>query len=253
MKKMTILWVLLLWLPVLLVAQSRVKCPSCLGSGGMQTMAGFMPCLQCMGNGTITNPNSVNQSAAKRGMADGLCMRGKIELAQGNYDEAFEFLRKAFKNNSREAIFYLGACLELGIGIDVNRDLAKRLYDVGQEMNIADCVDAVRRINTSGFWDANDNMREKFRRILSNLMNVSADPGNVTNSGVNSNPSSSSSPGRTCPYCNGTGSGPDQITYSPNYSGKNETVYCSKCRKYMSPHTHHVPICRVCNGRKVIK
>ena len=252
MKKMTVLWALLLWGPVLLIAQPRVKCPSCLGTGGMQTMAGFMPCLECMGNGTIVDPNYVNQNAAKQGMAEGFCIRGQIELARGNFDEAFVALRKAFENNSKEAIFYLGACLELGIGVNVDRDLAKELYDVGKEMNISDCVNAVKRINTNGFWTANDNMREKFRQMLSYLMNISTDPSYIPNSGM-SNSSSSPSSGKICPYCNGSGNGPEQITYSPNYSGKNETVYCSKCGKYMSPHTHHLPICRVCNGRKVIK
>lgn len=215
-------------------------------------MVGFMPCLGCMGKGTIVDPNYTNQVAAKQGMADGLCMRGKIELAQGNYDEAFKLLTKAFKNNSREAIFYVGVCLELGMGIGVDRDLAKEFYDLGKKMNVGDCIDAVRRIKTNGFWSANDSMREKFRRVLGNAMDITIEPGYISNSNGNSNSSSSSS-GRTCPYCNGTGYGPDQITYSPNYSGKNETVYCTKCRKTMSPHTHHAPLCRVCNGRRVIK
>lgn len=245
------LWVVLLWAPLLLVAQSRVKCPSCLGTGGMQTMAGFMPCLQCMGNGTIIDPNYQIQNAAKQGMAAGLCLRGKIELAQGNYDEAFKYLTKAFKKDSREAIFYVGACLELGMGIDVNRELAKEFYVLGEKMDISDCVDALRRVNSDGFWDANNTMRKRFSQIMCNMMNISAGPDYVPNSAINSG--SSSSTEKTCPYCNGKGTGPDQITYSPNYSGKNEYVYCSTCGKTMSPHTHHAPLCRVCNGRRVIK
>lgn len=253
MRKIVTLCVLLVWFPILIVAQSRVTCPTCLGTGGMQTMVGFMPCLQCYGKGTIVNPEYALQKSRDQGFADGLCIRGKIELAKGNYDEAFKYLTKAFKKNSKEAFFYLGACLELGMGIDVNRDLAKDIYDVGRKMNIPDCVDAVRRINTNGFWPANDNTRENFRQLLSNMMDISAQPGNIPNFGGNGNSSSSSSSGRDCPGCNGSGRGPDQITYSPNYTGENETVYCSKCGKYMSPHSHHAPLCRVCNGRGKIK
>lgn len=252
MRKVMTFWTLLLWFPIIILAQSRVKCPTCLGTGGMQTMVGFMPCLQCFGKGTIANPEYALQQSRDQGFADGLCLRGKIELAEGNYDEAFKYLRKAFEKNSKEAFFYLGACLELGMGIDVNRDLARDIYNVGKKMNISDCVDAVRRIETNGFWSANDNTRENFRQMLSNLMDISAQPSNIPNLDVNSN-SSSSSFGRDCPYCKGSGYGSDQITYSPNYSGENETVYCSKCRKYMSPHTHHAPLCGVCKGRGRVK
>lgn len=64
----------------------------------------------------------------------------------------------------------------------------------------------------------------------------------------NSGGSYNSSNRRTCPGCNGTGKGPDQITYSPDYTGNNN-VYCSACGRTMSRHSHHQPMCRTCYGK----
>lgn len=61
--------------------------------------------------------------------------------------------------------------------------------------------------------------------------------------------SSSSSSSRVCPSCNGTGKGADQITYSPNYTGNDNSQYCSQCGRVMPAHSHRRPMCRTCNGR----
>jgi len=73
--------------------------------------------------------------------------------------------------------------------------------------------------------------------------------GGYYNSGGNSGNSSSSSTKRTCPGCNGTGKGVDQITYSPNYTGSNNDKYCSQCGRTGPAHTHHTPTCKVCYGK----
>ncbi len=62
-----------------------------------------------------------------------------------------------------------------------------------------------------------------------------------------------SSAGRTCPSCHGSGQGTEQVTYRPNYTGNQTSVYCSKCGRTTSPHTHHTPSCPVCHGRGTIK
>lgn len=60
---------------------------------------------------------------------------------------------------------------------------------------------------------------------------------------------SSSSSSRVCPGCNGTGKGRDEITYAPNYTGKDNSSYCSRCGKVMSAHSHRQPMCRTCYGK----
>lgn len=67
--------------------------------------------------------------------------------------------------------------------------------------------------------------------------------------GNNSGSNRSSSASRICPSCNGSGKGADQITYSPNYTGKDNSQYCSQCGRVMPAHSHRRPMCRTCNGR----
>lgn len=64
---------------------------------------------------------------------------------------------------------------------------------------------------------------------------------------------SSSSSSRTCPGCGGTGKGPDQIKYGPNYTGETKYEYCSKCGRNMDSHHYHVQgTCTVCHGRGTV-
>ena len=63
-----------------------------------------------------------------------------------------------------------------------------------------------------------------------------------------SSTSGRSSSRRPCPSCGGTGKGTPQIRYSPNYTGKDNSVYCSICGYTQPAHTHYTPNCSVCNG-----
>jgi len=65
--------------------------------------------------------------------------------------------------------------------------------------------------------------------------------------------SSSSSTRRTCPGCNGTCKGVDQITYSPNYTGNSNDRYCSQCGRTGPAHSHHASRCGVCSGRGYVE
>lgn len=67
----------------------------------------------------------------------------------------------------------------------------------------------------------------------------------------NNNSKSRSSGRRTCPGCNGSGKGADQITYSPNYTDNSR--YCSTCGKTTFAHTHHRPMCRTCYGKGYVE
>lgn len=65
--------------------------------------------------------------------------------------------------------------------------------------------------------------------------------------------SNNSSASRTCPSCHGSGKGTEQVTYQTDYTGNQASVYCSKCGRTTSPHTHYTPSCPVCHGRGTIK
>ena len=57
---------------------------------------------------------------------------------------------------------------------------------------------------------------------------------------------------RTCPGCNGTGNGHEEIIYTPDYTG-NSSCYCSKCGRTGSCHTHRTTLCRVCYGKRYVE
>lgn len=57
---------------------------------------------------------------------------------------------------------------------------------------------------------------------------------------------------RTCPSCGGTGKGPDEITWSPNYTGTDNSVYCPQCGRTTAAHSHRRPMCRTCYGKGTI-
>ena len=74
--------------------------------------------------------------------------------------------------------------------------------------------------------------------------------GGYSGGGYSSGSSSgSSSTRRTCPSCNGSGKGMDQIHYSPNYTGGDNSRYCSQCGGTRPAHTHIRQSCQVCYGK----
>ncbi|MBQ7823498.1 MAG: zinc finger-like domain-containing protein [Bacteroidaceae bacterium] len=74
-----------------------------------------------------------------------------------------------------------------------------------------------------------------------------------TNPSINDNNGSKKNTRRTCPGCNGTGKGMDQITYSPNYTGEDNSRWCSICGKNAPAHSHRQPMCRVCYGKGYVE
>ena len=69
------------------------------------------------------------------------------------------------------------------------------------------------------------------------------------NNTYNSSGSNTRSTRRTCPGCNGTGKGPDRVEYAPNYTGQDNSRYCSKCGRTMPAHVHIQGRCTVCYGK----
>ena len=65
--------------------------------------------------------------------------------------------------------------------------------------------------------------------------------------------SPSSSTRRTCPGCGGSKNGPEEITYQPDYTGKGNSCYCSKCGTTGSCHTHRTTTCKVCWGKGYVE
>ena len=206
----------------------KVQCTGCAGYGGMNTMAGFMPCMMCGGTGYMTDPNYLNQQAYEYGRQMGEKIRKEAEekanndpvqlvadgmkaIANGNDSKAYEKMRNSFIIGSNKlALFFIAAMEELGMGTDVNKADAKRLYKVGAGMGEENCKQALQRISNSGYWEANSINREGFRNIVINhIGNIQS----ITNAAVSNvfggsslgNNGSFSSSSNKCSSCGGTG------------------------------------------------
>ncbi len=100
-----------------------------------------------------------------------------------------------------------------------------------------------------------DQSEKLYQQINSNTLQVSGGNNNTiinTNSNINDNGGNRNTR-RVCPGCNGTGKGMDQITYSPNYTGEDNSEWCSICGKVAPAHTHRQPMCRVCYGKGYVE
>ena len=113
-------------------AQNNVPKVTCIYCGGTGR-AGYSFCLFCGGSGLMVDPQYQNQKAADYGKSLGLCLRGQMKLIEGDYSEAFDAFREAMRLENAEAMFFVGACCELGMGVDVDLDLAKECYSLGSE------------------------------------------------------------------------------------------------------------------------
>lgn len=210
MKKNMVLFVsILLFVSSFVIAQNvpTVTCSICGGYGGMSTMAGFIPCSMCKGSGRMTDPQYQIQQAYNWGKCCMLVANGKQMLAEQKYDEAYEEFREAYNEHSNaEAGYYLGVMYELGMEVVTNRSRAYELYQYAARKGVENAKAAMRRIQTSGYWNDTDAMRNKFCSLLRAELNIvtmpSAGGGSFGSPSVNGNGSSS---GRICRGCNGTG------------------------------------------------
>lgn len=215
MKRMFVITFLLALVSSASFAQKMVTeiCPICGGLGGFYVAYTFSPCYYCMSKGYITkqDPQEVMQAAADYGACLMIVSLGKDAIINGNYDDAWKKLKEAMSEyDSAEAYLYLGAMIELGMGVESKKDLAFKCYKYAADLGNSDAKAALQRIKSSGYWSATEEKRLQFRQALSIQMGVSMTPVNSGggiyqggNSGVNS--SESYSNGRSCAGCSGTG------------------------------------------------
>lgn len=186
----------------------KVPCMYCAGTG----RAGYTFCTFCGGSGLMTDPQYLNQQAYKYGKnlakQTSLCMTGKTNLVNGNYSAAVDAFEEAMDLKNMEAVFFLGTCFELGMGVKINKKLAKDFYSLGAKYGNIDSQQALNRINQYGYWAATEDMRQEFRRQLKmhlEIQNQATIMNYNTHKGSDNNNSYGSSSGYNCSNCHGTG------------------------------------------------
>ena len=149
--------------------EPKVMCMPCGGTG--RIMAGYMsmPCVMCQGKGWIVDPYYYGQKYMQRLKA---CYDGEKAICRGDYSEAVDYFKEAMDMGDAVAVTYLGNCLELGMGVVVDRDLAVDFYRYASKKGDQGANEALKRIKTSGFWSATSESRNWFRGMLQAYLNV---------------------------------------------------------------------------------
>lgn len=263
MKRLFIITFLLALVSSASFAQKMVKetCPICAGLGGFYVAYTFTPCYYCMSKGYIIkeDPKEAMQAAYNYGACLAIVSLAKTEIINGNYDDAWKNLKEAMSEyNSSEAYLYLGAMIELGMGVESKKDLALDCYKYAANLGNSDAKAALQRIKSDGYWSATEEKRLWFRQSLSIQMGVSMTPvnsgGGIYQGGNSSgNSSGSYSNGRSCAGCSGTGrctmcKGQGGYWLDTGmYTGESTKTWqtCSAC--YGSGQ------CRVCYGKGFIR
>lgn len=84
-----------------------------------------------------------------------LVVQGRQKLASQDYDGALEAFREAFFDlDNKDAGFYLGAMVELGMGVETDHSLVDDIYGKAAEMGSYDARAALKRISRQGYWGA---------------------------------------------------------------------------------------------------
>lgn len=220
-------------------AQQNIPTVSCMYCGGTGR-AGYTFCIFCGGSGRITDPQYQNQKAYQYGKSLGICSRGQIELVHGNYSQAFASFSEAMELQNIEAIFFLGVCYELGMGVEVNHELANDCYSLASKYGNMDATQAIARINQNGYNPATEQMRQKFRSMLKMQLDIKGQTAIMNredhNRERNSNSQTRSSK-KLCPYCDGTKYEKKSYTASASwdsyYNSPGQTCpYCYKKYKH---------------------
>lgn len=149
-----------------------------------------------------------NQQAYNWGGGLGLVTKGQMLIAEGDYEEGFEKFEEAYNDyNYYPACECLGVCYEVGIGVERNLEMADLYYEEGANHNDANSKAAIRRINAKGHYSSSHksaiitSLKSKF----ANYAPYYNAGGNGNYGGPNYNSGSSSSSGRTCVSCGGSG------------------------------------------------
>lgn len=146
-----------------------------------------------------------NQAAFNWGRSLMLVVQGRQKLASQDYDGALETFREAFFDlDNKDAGFYLGAMVELGMGVETDHSLVDDIYGKAAEMGSYDARAALKRISRQGYWGATKENRKAFCQQVAPKLQTDAmmSGGGTWGFGSGSSSSSSSS---TCSGCGGTG------------------------------------------------
>lgn len=164
-------------------------------------------------------------------------------LATGDYKAAIKFFEEVVDNNGIEALSYLGAMAELGLGMNRDCNLALEFYQYGASRGSEDCQQSLKELNTNGYcWKDEEEFLSCVRRLYAQHV-AEAEAWKATESTIVTSPSSSSSSSSystsNCPYCNGTG-----VTLSPSSGGNMSNMvayYNSQGQKcpYCNSYTKH--------------
>ena len=93
----------------------------------------------------------------------------------------------------------------LGLGVNVNHELAKECYSLGSQYGSINAKQAIERINQNGFWPATDQTRQNFRNALKMQIEIQGNAAMMNRNFNNSNQSNSTKDYGACPNCHGTG------------------------------------------------
>lgn len=103
-----------------------------------------------------------------------------------------------------------------------------------------------RRKNKDFVSDYNFNYESNINPVNSGALDILSTQTNIDGG------SSNSASKRRCPTCSGTGKGMDEIIWVPNYTGEDNSRYCSECGQTTSAHYHRRSMCRTCYGKGYI-
>nr|WP_302437361.1 hypothetical protein [Bacteroides intestinalis] len=214
------------------------KCVACHGTGQI----GYAYCPMCQGKGYVIKASFVAEGIAA-------CANGQAALVRGDYQKAVEEFKKAMDHLNFEGVTYLGACIELGMGIKSDKNVALEFYTFAAKNGDQDAKAALSRIKTQGYWPATPEMQKQFCRSLEESIRTSSRTAVPPNSyPKNDSYPETTSNGRKCSGCNGTGI----CTMCQGRGGYwvdgiNERVWhkCSQC--------YGDGKCRVCYGNGTIK
>ena len=145
-----------------------VPCVYC-GGTGMSIVGSAWPCTFCEGSGRIPDAYEYGKMLA---LSSNLLFKGEAALARGDYDGAYAAFREGLDYGNAKIIAYVGCCLELGMGVAVDRDLALECYQLACDKGDTDGKAALERIRTEGFWEATDASRKRFSELLAMQINI---------------------------------------------------------------------------------
>lgn len=199
------------------------------------------------GQAWARNMQAQNDAAYTSGQVWGATLAGKQALVNHEYLTAIQKFMEAAKLSNgaascAEALMYLGACCELGMGIEQDKSLALELYQSSSNLGYYPSKEALRRINSTGYWPANNTTRQNFCAIVASTMNMPYSGGNSLSS-----PSSSSysDGGIICKACSGTGK--CTMCNGDGYYWLNDTgMYVGENRRTK---VQCDPKCKVCYGK----